>query len=194
MTSTTIDRQRTDHRTGARSLIRAATSWWPALLAVAMAGLSWGMDTVTAGQLLPLLPLLYVVAAVVRRRGASWPLVVFLFLLFAALGLQRLVDPAVAIVAIAAGVAVTGLLRLTVRADRVELMLQAAAMAAFSGLALVALESAPEVARYLLAAGWLGHGVWDLVHLRRGAVVSASYAQWCGVLDILIAVQLLMAA
>ena len=51
---------------------------------------------------------------------------------------------------------------------------------------------APEVARYVLAAGWFGHGVWDLVHLRRDAVVSRSYAEWCGVLDVLIAAELLL--
>lgn len=194
MTSTAIDPHAAHNRTSARGLVGAAASWWPSLLAIAMAGLSWGVDTVTAGQLLPLLPLLYVVAAVVRRRRASWPLLVCAFLLFAALGLQDLVDPALAMVAISAGVAVTGLLRLPARSDRVELMVQAAAMAAFSVVALLALASGPDVARYLLAAGWLGHGVWDLAHLRRGAVVSASYAQWCGVLDVLMAAQLLMVA
>jgi hypothetical protein len=41
-----------------------------------------------------------------------------------------------------------------------------------------------------VAAGWFLHGLWDFVHLRRNAVVSRSYAEWCGVVDILIAVRL----
>ena len=59
---------------------------------------------------------------------------------------------------------------------------------------MLGLTAAPDVARYVLAAGWLGHGVWDLVHLRRRAVVSRSYAQWCGVVDIVMAAELLIAA
>ena len=34
--------------------------------------------------------------------------------------------------------------------------------------------------------------IWDFVHLRLGRVVSRSYAEWCGVLDILITVQLIL--
>ncbi|MGW0478942.1 hypothetical protein [Nonomuraea sp. NPDC003214] len=42
----------------------------------------------------------------------------------------------------------------------------------------------------MIAAGWLLHGIWDFVHLRRGKVVARSYAEWCGVLDALIAFEL----
>ena len=44
-----------------------------------------------------------------------------------------------------------------------------------------------ELGRYLVAAGWFLHGVWDLVHLRLDKVVARSYAEWCGVVDILVA-------
>ncbi len=165
--------------------------WWPALLALALAAATWGIDTVSAARVLPLLPLLYVVAAVVRRRGASWPLLVLGILGYLVLDRLTGVDPTIVIIAVAAAVTAGGLLR---RTGRAELLLQAGGMVLFAGVAVLGLAVAPEVARYLIAAGWLGHGVWDLVHLRRGAVVSGSYAQWCAVIDIVLAAELLIGA
>jgi hypothetical protein len=43
-----------------------------------------------------------------------------------------------------------------------------------------------------VAAGWFLHGVWDFVDLRLDKVVARSYAEWCGVLDVLIAAGLLL--
>jgi hypothetical protein len=48
----------------------------------------------------------------------------------------------------------------------------------------------PDLGRYLVAAGWFLHGIWDFVHLRADKVVARSYAEWCGVVDVLIAVEL----
>jgi hypothetical protein len=48
----------------------------------------------------------------------------------------------------------------------------------------------PDLGRYLVAAGWFGHGIWDFVHLKLDKVVARSYAEWCGVLDVLIAAEL----
>lgn len=162
---------------------------WPTALAVALEVVSWGIGTARAGQILPLLPALYVVVAVLRRRGASWPVLVVSFGLFVGLQLQTVVEPTIAILALAAAVGMVGLLR---RPGRAELGIQLVGLVLFGGLALVGLTVAPDAARYVLAAGWLGHGIWDLVHLRRDAVVSRSYAEWCGVLDILIAAELLL--
>jgi hypothetical protein len=62
----------------------------------------------------------------------------------------------------------------------------------FGALALIGLAVDPELGRYLVAAGWLLHGLWDFVHLHMNKVVARSYAEWCGVIDILIAGQLLL--
>lgn len=164
---------------------------WPTALAIGLALVSWGISTVRAGQILPLLPCLYVVVAVLRRRGASWPVLLASMAVVLLLQLQHVLDATVAILALASAIAIVGLLR---RPGRTELGVQIGGMVIFGGLALVGLTAAPEVARYVLAAAWFGHGVWDLVHLRRDAVVSRSYAEWCGVVDILIAAQLLFAA
>ena len=160
---------------------------WPSAVAIALEIVSWGIGTERAGQILPLLPSLYVVAAVIQRRGASWPILIVSAALLVGLQLQSRIEPTVAILALATAIAVGGLLR---RSGHRELLVQTGGLVLFGGLALVGLTVSPEVARYVLAAGWFGHGIWDLVHLRRNAVVSRSYAEWCGVLDILIAAEL----
>ncbi|GFJ76882.1 hypothetical protein [Phytohabitans houttuyneae] len=71
---------------------------------------------------------------------------------------------------------------------------QALGMVAFGGLGLAALAVDPDLGLYLVAAGWFFHGVWDFVHLRLDRAVSRSYAEWCGVLDVLTAGQLLLLA
>ncbi|TDE08435.1 hypothetical protein E1269_17130 [Jiangella asiatica] len=71
--------------------------------------------------------------------------------------------------------------------------LQVAGMAAFTTVALVALALDPDLGRYVVAAGWIAHGTWDLIHLRRDRVVSRTYAEWCAVVDVVVGVGLLTA-
>ena len=169
--------------------IKALARRWPTLVALGMTVLSWGIDTVTAGQLLPLLPLVYVFATLIRRRAMSWPILIVVSLAFVLLESQDVLDPVTVVVATAGTVTVAGLIRST---GRLEMVAQAIGLIIFTGVAMLGLMTAPEVARWVLATGWVAHGLWDLVHLRRNAVVSRSYAEWCGVFDILLGVQLLM--
>ena len=183
--TTTVHAQARPRR---RRLLATLGRRWPTALAVGLAALLWGVDALTAARLLPVLPLLYVVAAVLRRRGLSWPLLAGSVVLFTVLDAQARIDPVLAVFALGLAVALAGLLR---GGGRAEVVRQAGGLVLFVAVAALALVAAPEPARYLLAAGWLGHGVWDLVHLWRRRVVSPSYAEWCGVLDVLMAVQLL---
>ena len=171
----------------ARTPTAAVLRRWPSLLAVAIAGISWGTDLVTAGQLLPLLPLVYVAAVVVRRRSLTWPLLALGSAAFVVLQMQSAVDPVLGFAVLAAAVAGLGLFG----ADRRELALQVAALVAWLALVLLALSASPALGLWLVAAGWAAHGLWDLWHLRRDAVVSRSYAEWCCVFDVLLAAQLL---
>ena len=64
----------------------------------------------------------------------------------------------------------------------------------FGALALTGLVLDPDVGRYLVAAGWFLHGVWDFAHLRMrrlDGVVAPTFAEWCGVVDVVVAVELL---
>ncbi|MGH2712995.1 MAG: hypothetical protein ACRDM7_03740 [Thermoleophilaceae bacterium] len=42
-----------------------------------------------------------------------------------------------------------------------------------------------DAGRYVVAAGWFGHGLWDAAHFRADAVVARSFAEWCAVFDLL---------
>ncbi|MGQ0717790.1 MAG: hypothetical protein ACT4NP_10855 [Pseudonocardiales bacterium] len=78
------------------------------------------------------------------------------------------------------------------RNRQASFQLQIVGMIAFGALALAGLVVAPDVARYVVAAGWFAHGLWDFAHLRADAVVSRSFAEWCGVVDVLIAAELVI--
>jgi hypothetical protein len=167
---------------------------WPTALAVGLAALGGGGgesgSTVEAyGEVLPLLPLLYLAVATLQRLRASWPGLIVGIMTVVVLRLFDVVAPSTVFVAIALGALVwnaasghlhrSGMLRL-----------EALGMIGFGALALLGLAVDPDLGRYLVAAGWFFHGVWDFVHLRLDKVVARSYAEWCGVFDVLVAVQL----
>ncbi|WP_031078063.1 hypothetical protein [Streptomyces sp. NRRL S-118] len=74
------------------------------------------------------------------------------------------------------------------------LAVQVAGLAGFGALALAALVSDGTLARYVLAAGWLGHAVWDFAHYRSRKVVPRGWSEWCCVVDLLGAVALVVLA
>jgi hypothetical protein len=75
--------------------------------------------------------------------------------------------------------------------DRRWLSAQTAAVLGFGAVAIAAVAADPADARYVLAAGWLAHAVWDVVHHRAGRVVPRWYAETCLVADLLLATVLL---
>jgi hypothetical protein len=50
----------------------------------------------------------------------------------------------------------------------------------------------PDVGRYLLAAGWISHALWDIAHWRANRVVSRSFAEWCAIFDLIGGVSILI--
>jgi hypothetical protein len=77
--------------------------------------------------------------------------------------------------------------------DRRDLAVQLAGLIGWGGLMVVALTGPDGLAGWLVAAGWLGHAAWDVVHHRTGRVVPRGYAEWCGVLDAVVGVTVLLA-
>ncbi|WP_326727148.1 hypothetical protein [Streptomyces phaeochromogenes] len=170
---------------------------WPTALAVALVILTTAdgsgelADTVGAfGDALPLLPLLYVIIHQVGNPRVTWPVLGAGVAAMVALGAQDVVSQPVALVAIALAVLIWGAVRKTPH-GRGTFGVQAAGAFGFGALALVGLVVDPDLGRYLVAAGWFFHGVWDFVHLKFDKVVARSFAEWCGVVDVLIAVHLL---
>ncbi len=75
--------------------------------------------------------------------------------------------------------------------NRRLLTAQTAAVLGFGAVAIGAVAVDLDVARHVLAAGWLAHAAWDVAHHRLGRVVPRWYAETCLVADLIIAAALL---
>jgi hypothetical protein len=169
---------------------------WPTALALVLSALTLdgggsGGSVFGLAEALLLLPLGYLTVTKLKRPRASWPVLVCGIATLILLRLIDVIAPAAVLVAIASIVlvwaAVYGQLQ-----QSALFQVQALGMLGFGALALIGLAVDPQLGRYVVAAGWFLHGLWDFLHLRMKKVVVRSYAEWCGVIDILIAAQLLV--
>jgi hypothetical protein len=142
--------------------------------------------------LVVLMALVYVGAAALDRRRASWVvllvgfavMVVFLDLLDSG------VETSAVLLVAALVFVVVGAVRGHLRSPG-GLTLQAAGMLGFGVVALVALYVDPDLAGYLVAFALIGHATWDAVHFRLNRVVARSYAEFCAILDLLVGATIL---
>jgi hypothetical protein len=167
---------------------------WPTALALGMSALTFGGSGTDEGvdtfaQILPLLPLLYLVVAKLRRRQATWPGLVVGLVAVIVLRALDVIAPAAVFSAVALLVLVWGAADGQLRRPD-PFRVQALGMLGFGVVALAGLVVDPDLGRYLVAAGWFLHGVWDFVHLKLDRVVARSFAEWCGVVDVVIAAEL----
>ncbi|MFJ7067260.1 hypothetical protein [Streptomyces sp. NPDC101115] len=86
-----------------------------------------------------------------------------------------------------------GALRGELRPPRV-LAVQLAGLVGFAAVALLAVTVDGTPALLVLAAGWLGHAVWDAVHFVKARVAPRQWSEWCGVFDACGALALVVAA
>jgi hypothetical protein len=166
---------------------------WPTALGIAVAALTAydleiGAESVSSlSALVVLMALVYVGAAALDRRRASWVvfltgfavMVVFLDLLDSG------IEPSAVLLVAALVFVVLGVARGLLRRPG-GLTLQAAGMLGFGATALAALYVDPDLGGYLVAFAHLGHAAWDAYHYLRDRVVARSYAEYCGVLDLLV--------
>jgi hypothetical protein len=160
--------------------------------AAVVAGGSDDMDEAVSGyaEFLPLLPLLYLIIHQIGAPRVTWPVLGAGLVVVFALQVQEAVSQPVVLVGMSLALLVWGAIRGTPYGPA-TLGVQAAGALVFSALALVGLAVDADLGRYLVAAGWFFHGVWDFVHLKLDKVVARSFAEWCGVVDVLVAVDLL---
>ncbi|MEE2030924.1 hypothetical protein [Rhodococcus chondri] len=171
---------------------------WPTLVAVALVGPDLigggenaGGGFATFGQTLPMLALIYLLMAKIGKRWATWPIVLAVAGTVAVTLALDVVTPSAVLI----GASLLLLVWVTITGElhaSSTLRLQALGVVLFCGLAITGLVMDPEIGTYVIAAGWFLHGIWDFVHLWRDRVVSRTFAEWCGVFDVLIAVQLLL--
>lgn len=179
---------------------RSAVTWllrrWPALVAVALVAPDLisgggGGDADVFGQILPMLALIYLLMAKLDKRRATWAVVLAVAAVVGTVLVLDLIPASTVLIGASLVVllwtAADGELRTS---DTVRL--QALGVVFFCGLVLVGLTIEPKAGILVIAAGWFLHGVWDFVHLWKDRVVSRSFAEWCGVFDVLIAAQLVL--
>jgi hypothetical protein len=77
--------------------------------------------------------------------------------------------------------------------ERGLLSAETAAVLGFGAVAIATVAVDLTAARFVLAAGWVAHAVWDVVHHRIDRVVPRWYAETCLVADLYLATVLLIA-
>lgn len=126
--------------------------------------------------------LCYLGAAALGRKWIAWVGVFAASLVPVAAALTGL-PWWVGMAVVAAALVVLGLV---LGVPRRPLTAQSLATLAYGGLAVTALLLAPTVGLVLAGAVLVAHGLWDVVHYVRDAVVSRSLAEFCVALDVLL--------
>ncbi len=172
---------------------------WPTALGIAVAAITAFDLRVDAGfvsslsALIVVMALVYVGAAALGRRSASWVVLLaglpVAFVVPSTLG----INPSVILLLAAAFFLVVGAVRGRSR-EAADIALQAAGVLGFGAMSLAALSVTPELGVYLVAFALLGHAAWDAFHYVRDRVVARSYAEFCGFLDLLLGVAILVLA
>lgn len=175
-----------------------ALKGWPSLAGVAFAAFV-AMDLLrereTGAELAPVVAasgLVYLAAAALNKPAVAWPVFLLTVLVITAAKLGVLaVDATWILLGIAALLFVVGLVR-SPSQPRSGLPLQALAMLAFGAIAGAALFAGQVAGAYLVAAGLLLHAAWDVYHHRAEKVVVRSMAEFCFVLDTVLALTIVV--
>lgn len=183
----TTTRERRDSSAGRE---RGGALWpraWPAALGVFVAagtayGLSDGRDV---APVLAASGLMYLAASAIGRRWAAWAAFGVTFPLIT---LDKFTgfDATPWMLALATALLVAGLAGRRTR-PWWSLPLQTAAMLVLGAIALIAIRLDATAGGLLVGAALLGHAAWDVYHHRTGRVVDRSLAEFCAVLDVLVA-------
>ncbi|HST81808.1 MAG TPA: hypothetical protein VLL08_08760 [Kineosporiaceae bacterium] len=179
-----VDAVEPEARSRGRHPVTVALRRWPTWLALGLVALI--LPDYEDGLDLALIPGIasvgYLLMALLDRPGLTW----ILFVPVTALvPLTRLVDLDVwwVFTAVTAGLTVAGLVLGRLRRPDLRTM-QAVVAAVLLGLAITAIGIAGDAGRLLVALALIGHAATDLVLWRANRVVSRSFAEWCGVLDL----------
>jgi hypothetical protein len=134
--------------------------------------------------------LVYIAAAALRKPVSAWWVFFVSVLVITAAKIGWVgVDATWILLAFAAVFFTYGLLQ---GATHSGLPLQTIAMVAFGAVAAVALYVNEPASAYLVAAGLFVHAAWDVYHHWANKVVARSMAEFCFVLDTLLAVAIVV--
>jgi hypothetical protein len=171
--------------------------WWPALAGAAFAvfvALDLFRGEEDGRQLASIVAasgLVYLAAAAMRKRGAAWWMFFASVIVITAAKIGWIDVDATWILLLCAGLLFAyGVLRGAVDQPG-GLPLQTAAMVAFGAAAALALYVNDVSGAYIVAAGLFAHAGWDLYHHWADKVVARSMAEFCFVLDTLLALAII---
>lgn len=161
---------------------RAVLNRWPSLLGLgaAVAMLLTVADRTTVAITVAVATVCYLAAAALSRPWAAWAAIPASGVVVVGGGLLG-AQPLVSLAVMAAVLVGVGLLT---RVSRSVLTTESVAVLVYGGLAVVGLAIAPTAGLVLVAVTLIGHGGWDVLHLRRGTVVPRSLAEACIALDV----------
>lgn len=182
----------------------ALTNRWPTALAlVSTAGGIAVMalldrDAELFGPLVAMMAAIYLMAYAIGRPVSVW---VALVVMSALISVFQVLDGREAL-GVHPGVAMTIVLVLTWlwtvarrrHTDSGTFSLQTAGMVGFGAVTLVAAAVEPRAGVALAGVGFLAHGAWDAYHYRMNKVVHRTYAEFCGVVDLVTGTALLVVA
>lgn len=166
-----------------------SVQWWPTLAGVALAAfvaydLTSGRDL---ASILAASGLVYLGAAALQKPAMAWPLFLITFVVITVDSIGVIgFDATWILLGLAGLLFVYGLLRGAMTGFE-GLPLQSLAMIIVGAAAAVALFVEPTFGAYLVAAGLVAHAGWDAYHHRANRVVVRSMAEFCFVLDLLLA-------
>ncbi len=169
---------------------------WPTALGVALTAFM-ALGTIDHTKIAPVVTasgFVYLGSAALQRRAAAWPMFV---LSFVVVGIGVAVPGIAAswsswvMLAVAAGLTAYALIRGALPRPPWGVPLQAAAMLVLAATAITAVSVEARWAGVLVAAGLLAHAAWDAYHHRIRCVVARSMAEFCAVLDTLLAIAVL---
>jgi hypothetical protein len=165
---------------------------WPTALGIAVAALAAYdiEDGLEFATLTVLMALVYVGAAALDRRRFAWVVLIAGLAVLTVIPSASEVVPSVGFLVVALVFLVLGVARGLWRRPS-GLPLQTAGMLTFGSIVLVALYVEPNLGGKLVAFALIGHAAWDAYHYLRDRVVARSYAQFCGVLDLLVGAAIL---
>ena len=170
---------------------------WPTaagiLLAASFAaGISFGFAGSTdIAQVVTASGFVYLGAAALGRRMAAWPLFLVSFGLITIGFVVPGFDPSLWMLGTVAILVVYGLVQGGLRTPW-GIPLQAAAMIVLAAVAITAANLVAPWAGLVVSTALFGHAAWDIYHHRVDRVVARSMAEFCGVLDTLLALVVLV--
>jgi hypothetical protein len=168
---------------------------WPAAFGVLVAALT-AYDLTDGAELAPILALsglIYLGAAALQRQSAAWPLFGGTFVILTVVKVLDLPGATWLFLGVAAAFILYGLVRGITRPAG-GFPLQAVAMVVIGALAAVTVLAGDTLGAVLVALGLYAHAGWDVYHHRKNVVVARSMAQFCAVLDVLLATAMLFVA